>query len=86
MSSGTYFLTPHIIKPRNLLHTMLKILQIHMNLKSGWIISWQETSHQGLLNIKMTSEAQKVPILQAARKWDNILLKYWYDYPVLSLY
>lgn len=81
-----YFLTPHIIKLRNLLQMMSKTLQIHMDLKSGRIIPWQETSHQGLLNTKMPSEAQKVPILQAARKWENILLKYWYDCPVLSPY
>lgn len=84
MSSGMYVLTPHIIKLRNLLHRMSQILQIYMDLKSDWTNSWQETSHQGLLNTKMPSEAQEVPKLQTARKWESILLKYQYMLALFS--
>ena len=73
-----YVFTPCMIKLRNLLHKMSQMLQIYMDLKSGWTNSWQETSHQGLLNTKMPSEAQEVPKLQNAREWESIWLKYQY--------
>lgn len=47
-----------------------------MDLKSGWTNSWQETYHKGLLNTKMSTEAQEVPKLQTVRKWKSILPKY----------
>lgn len=78
MNNGMCILTPHVIKLRNLLHRMSQILQIYMDLKSGWTNSWQETSHQGLLNTKMPSEAQEVPEIPTVRKWEGVLLKYQY--------
>lgn len=68
MSNGMHILTPHIIKLRTSLHRMSQALQIYMDLESAWTNSWQETSHWGLFNAEMPSEAQEGPKLQSARK------------------